>query len=91
VLRSGRLRRGVMRCFLSGLDRRMSCARRVTAMDRGIPMSEVKEAPGSYSPGGFDSRMHDGTWLQEVLTIVRRQPVQTFLRFATPSMTNTLV
>jgi hypothetical protein len=33
--------------------------------------------------------MHDGKWCQEVLTIVRRQPVQTFLRFATPSMTNT--
>ncbi len=54
-------------------------------MDRGIAESEVKEAPG-----GFDSRMHDGKRFQEVLTIVRRQPVQTFLRFATPSMTSTL-
>jgi hypothetical protein len=63
----------------------------VTDMDREIPKSEVNEAPGSYSPGGFDSRMHDGAWSQEVLTIVRRQPVQTLLRFATPSMTSTLV
>jgi hypothetical protein len=39
----------------------MSSARRVTDMDRGIPISEVKEAPGSYAPGGFDSRMRDGT------------------------------
>jgi hypothetical protein len=68
----------------------MSCARRVTDMDRGIPEFEVKEAPGSYAPGGFDSRMHDGKGSQEVLTIVLRQPVQTFLRLATPSMTSTL-
>jgi hypothetical protein len=68
----------------------MSSARRVTDIDRGIPESEVKEAPGSYSPGGFESRVHDGTRYQEDLTIVRRQPVQTFLRFATPSMTSTL-
>ena len=68
----------------------MSSARRLTVMDRGIPASGIKEAPGSNSPGGFDSRMHDGKWFQEVLTIVRRQPVQTFRRFATPSMTSTL-
>ena len=68
----------------------MSSARRVTDMDRGIPESEVKEAPGRLRPGGFDFRMHGGKWSQEVLTIVRRQPVQTFLRFATPSMTSTL-
>ena len=68
----------------------MSSARRVIDMDRGIAESEVKEAPGSHAPGGFDSRMHDGKWSQEVLTIVRRQPVQTCLRFATPSMTSTL-
>jgi hypothetical protein len=68
----------------------MRCARRVIVMDRGIPMSEVKEAPGSYPPGGFASRTHDGKRSQEVFTIVRRQPVQTFLRLATPSMTSTL-
>ena len=54
------------------------------------PGYEVKEAPGRLPPGGFDSRVHGGIWFQEVLTIVRRQPVQTFLRLATPSMTSTL-
>ena len=68
----------------------MSSARRGIDMDRGIPESGVKEAPGPYSPGGFNSQIHDGKFAQEVLTIVRRQPVQTFLRFATPSMTTTL-
>ncbi len=68
----------------------MSSDRRVIDMDRAIPESGVKEAPGPYSPGGFDSRIHDGKCSQEVLTIVRRQPVQTFLRLATPSMTSTL-
>jgi len=60
-------------------------------MDFGIAESEVKEAPGSCSPGGFDSRSHGGKCSQEVLTIVRRQLVQTFRRFATPSITSTLV
>jgi hypothetical protein len=69
----------------------MSCTRRVADMDRGVSESQVKEAPGWYSPEGFNFRVHDRTWSQEVLTIVRRQPVQTFLRFATPSMTSTLV
>ena len=59
-------------------------------MDWGFPESGIKETPGPYSPGGFDSRIHDGKCSQEVLTIVRRQPVQTFLRFATPLMTRTL-
>ncbi len=68
----------------------MSSDRRVIDMDRGISKFGVKEAPGPYSPGGFDSRIHDGKCSQEVLTIVRRQPVQTFLRFATPLMTSTL-
>ena len=68
----------------------MSSDQRVTDMDRGIPESRVKEAPGPYSPGGFGTRIHDGQCSQEVLTIVRRQPVQTFLRFATPLMTRTL-
>ena len=68
----------------------MSSARCVIDIDPGIAESEVEEAPGSHAPGGFDSRMHDGTWFQKVLTIVRKQPVQTFRRFATPSMTSTL-
>src|SRR5215208_1363942 len=68
----------------------MSSARQLTDMDRWILGSEVKDAPGRLSSGGFDSRLRGGNWSQEVLTIVRRQPVQTFLRFATPSMTTTL-
>src|SRR5215208_8332507 len=68
----------------------MSSARQLTDMDRWILGSEVKNAPGRLPPGGVDSRLHGGSWSQEVLTIVRRQPVQTFLRFATPSMTTTL-
>ena len=68
----------------------MCSARPVTDMDCGISGSEGKEAPGRFSPGGFASRIHGGNWRQEVLTIVRRHPVQTFLRFATPSMTSTL-
>ena len=68
----------------------MSSARRLTDMDRWILGSEVKNAPGRLPPGGVDSRLRCGNWFQEVLTIVRRQPVQTFLRFATPSMTTTL-
>ncbi len=68
----------------------MSSARGVIDMDRRIPESGVKEAPGPYSPGGLNSHILDGEYSQEVLTIVRRQPVQTFLRFATPLMTRTL-
>ena len=68
----------------------MSSALRGIDIDRGIPESGVKEAPGPYSPGGFDSQIHDGKFAQEVLTIVRKQPVQTFLRLATPLMTRTL-
>jgi hypothetical protein len=67
----------------------MGSDRRVRDMDCGVPESRIKEAPGPYSPRGFDSRIHDGKCSQEVLTIVRRQPVQTFLRFATPLMTRT--
>ena len=59
-------------------------------MNRMVPGSEVKKAPGRMRPGGLASRLCGGTWCQEVLTIVRRQPVQTFLRLATPSMTTTL-
>ena len=61
-----------------------------STIDRWILGSEVKDAPERIPPGGFDSRLHGGSWSQEVLTIVRRQPVQTFLRFATPSMATTL-
>jgi hypothetical protein len=68
----------------------MCSARRLTDMNRWVLRSEVKDAPGRLPPGGVDSRLRGGNWSQEVLTIVRRQPVQTFLRFATPSMTNTL-
>jgi hypothetical protein len=59
-------------------------------MDRWVLGSKVKDAPGRLPPGGVDSRVRGGNGFQEVLTIVRRQPVQTFLRFATPSMTTTL-
>ena len=68
----------------------MRSARRLTDLDRWILGSEVKDAPERVPPGGFDSRLRGGNWSQEVLTIVRRHPVQTFLRFATPSMTTTL-
>ena len=64
--------------------------RLLTGVKRGTCKSSVKEAPGPYSPGGFYCRVHGGKWAQEVLTIVRRQPVQTFRRLATPLMTRTL-
>jgi hypothetical protein len=59
-------------------------------MDRWILGSEVKDAPERVPPGGSDSRLLNANVSYEVLTIVRRQLVQTFLRFATPSITTTL-
>jgi hypothetical protein len=59
-------------------------------MDRRILKILGRGSPRANTTRGLQSRFQSGNVSYEVLTIVRRQPVQTFLRLATPSMTTTL-
>ena len=93
VMRSGR---ALARCQalspLPGLTQELR-----STIDRHGSLVSARRSGGKGRPravvarGRRFGRLRGGRLVsKEVLTIVRRQPVQTFLRFATPSMTNTL-